>query len=281
MAFSLMFISPIIIPFINDQHFYVGKFTSTVWHNSTTIFVFPFCIWLFVESINYLNKPGNLSFGKLLFLSLLIILSKPSFLFAFAVAFPMICMARFGWNKKWFLFTVLLSVIIVVCLMVEKNIIYQNKVLDKLIYKGETSHIVIAPFEVWMRFAFHPLIYFVTSFLFIVSFILIKFSKIKNDLEIVYSFLLLVISLFIYFMLAESGPRFFHSNFYWQIPISMLIINMVMLKKLFIPYTRSLSKKITLKMFSLQDKLLLLIYSLHFISGVCYTIRILIEKTYY
>jgi hypothetical protein len=281
MAFSLMLIAPVVIPFTNDPHLYVGKFTSTIWHNSTTIFVFPFCIWLFVQSINYLNKPSDSTFGKLLFFSLLILLSKPSFLFAFGVAFPIICIVRFGWDQKWFLYTILLSVIILICLIVEKDIIYQNNVLNKLVYKGETSKIIIAPFKVWLRFAFHPFIYFLTSFLFIFSFIVIKFSKIKKDVEILYSLLLLTISLFIYFMLAESGPRFFHSNFYWQIPISMLIINMVMLKKLFIPYTRSESNKITLKIISLQDKLLLFIYSLHFVSGVYYTLRILIEKTYY
>lgn len=281
MAFSLMFIAPIIIPFADNQYLYLSRFTSTIWHNSTTIFVFPFCIWLFVESMNYLNRPDNLSLGKLTFLSLLIILSKPSFLFPFTIVFPMVSLLKFGWKKKWFLYTLLLSVIIISGLILEKTIIYQNDVLDKLVYNGQRSHIIIAPFKVWMLFAKNPLLYLISSFLFIFTFILIKFHKIKKDIEIIYSFLLFLISLFIYFILAESGPRFFHANFYWQIPIAMLILNMVFLKNIAMPYRNLTFKKTTFKLISVQDKILLFIYSLHFISGVYYSLRILIEKTYY
>ena len=100
LTFTLMFFSPVFIYFFDGSIMYLGKFTSTIWHNSTTIFVFPFCLLLFIESLKYLKKPGEYSALKLLGISILIFLSKPSFLFSFIIVFPIICFYKFGWLKR-------------------------------------------------------------------------------------------------------------------------------------------------------------------------------------
>lgn len=278
-ALSLMIIAPIALPLL-DNTLYIAKFTSTIWHNSTTIFVFPFCIWLYIESLKFLKKPDGLLFTKLIFISIIIIIAKPSFLFAFLVVFPIICLYQFGW-RKWFFYSVLLSVIIIICLAIEKSIIYQNNPLDQLVYKGEISKIIIAPFKVWLSRTKHPFVNLLVSFLFFISFAILKFRSIKKDREFIYSFSLLLTSILIYFIFAESGPRFSHGNFYWQIPISILIMDMVMLKRIIIPYVKIEPNEQSLKIISQPDKWLLFIYLFHFISGIYYILRILIEKNYY
>lgn len=281
LSFSLMFAAPVIIPFINNEFLYVGKFTSTIWHNSTTIFVIPFCIWLFIDSLHYIKKPGGWLFWKLLILSVIILVAKPSFLFAFVVVFPIICLYKFGWNRNWFLYSIFLSGTILICLVIEKNIIYQNNPLDKLWYEGKSSKIIIAPFKVWLIYAKHPLLNILTSFLFLISFLFLKFRKAVTDIDILYSFSLLIISLIIFFTFAESGPRFTDANFYWQIPCSLFLANLVVLKKVVVPYLFKSDCKLKIKNISFTDKFLLFFYSLHVLSGVYYTLRIIVERNYY
>ena len=279
-AFSLMFISPVFITLVDGKTVYLGKFTSTIWHNSTTIFVFPICLWLFLESLNYLNTANRFSYLKLFGISILIVLSKPSFLFPFIVVFPIISVIKFGWQKTNFLKVLLFSIVILSLLILQKSLIYQNSALDKLIYNGQQAKVIIAPFQLWMSWTSHPVFSILTSFLFLISVITLKPKYLKFNLEIGYSFCLLFTSLVIFFLFAESGPRFNHGNFYWQIPISVLIINMVIMKVIILPRLPTQLHYAMFKKQSLSNKLILLIYSLHFFSGFVYIIKIIVDKDY-
>ena len=78
LVFSMLFLSPIFIPAIDDFYWYLGKFTPTIWHNSTIIAVFPFSILLFIQSLKWTLPPifgfswvfcgsfGTALFGKIL-----------------------------------------------------------------------------------------------------------------------------------------------------------------------------------------------------------------------
>jgi hypothetical protein len=277
-----MFVAPLFLYFFEGGVMYMGKFTSTIWHNSTTIFVLPISLWLYIESLKYLKSPGGLLLLKMAGIALVILLSKPSFLFAFVVVFPLICLFQFGLTQKYFWYTLILSASILLALLLQKNIIYQNAaLLDKFLYNSETSKVIIAPFQVWLLWTKYPIINFFSSFLFLLSFVLLKFRHLKRDIEIGYALALLVVSLIIFFTLAESGPRFSHGNFYWQIPITLLIINMVFLKKLLTPYFEEKINIALIKKFSTVDKIILLVFASQFLSGLLYTLKIIFTKNYY
>lgn len=281
-TFSLMFVAPLFLYFFEGSVMYLGKFTSTIWHNSTTIFVLPISLWLFIESLKYLKRPSGLLVLKMAGIAMVILLSKPSFLFAFIVAFPLICLFKFGFTQKYFWYTVLLSSGILLALLVQKNIIYQNAaLLDKFLYKSEPSKVIIAPFQVWLLWTKYPIVNFLSSFLFLLSFALLKFRQFKRDIEIGYAVALLLVSLTIFFTIAESGPRFFHGNFYWQIPISLLIVHMVFLKKLLIPYFKEKVNISLIKKISSADKIILLFFASQLFSGLLYTLKIILTKNYY
>jgi hypothetical protein len=282
LIFTLMFIGPVVIPFFNNRFLYAGKFTSTVWHNSTTIFVFPFCIWLFIKSLDYLKKPRLQIWVRLIAVSLIIILAKPSFLFPFLIVFPLICLYKFQWTK-WFYYSLLLSIIITIGIGIEQRILYNNNPLDKLWYHGESSKIIIAPFKVWLLFAKYPLVDIASSFLFVIGFIFFKFKSLKHNMEIIYALSLLAISLVIYFILAESGPRFMDGNFYWQIPFSLLIVYIMMLKNIFhSKVNRTFKSKYKEVLFILtKEKILFILYSFQFLSGIYYAFRLINSKNFY
>jgi hypothetical protein len=280
LSFSLMCLGPLVIPFFNNQFLSAGKFSSTVWHNSTTIFVFPFCIWLFIKSLLYLKTPSQNLWIKILIVSVIIILSKPSFLFSFLIVFPVVCLYKFKWTK-WFYYSALLSLIILLLIIAEQRILYHYNPLDRLWYHGETSKIIIAPFKVWLVFAKHPIFNLFSSFLFIIGFILLKYQLVKRDIEILFALSLLFISLLIYFTLAESGPRVNDGNFYWQIPISLLIVYMLLIKKIFSSYKFLNSKYISISTILFTDKILLLFYSFQFLSGIYYAFRLIHSRNFY
>src|SRR5690606_19096633 len=41
---GMMFFFPVYLPGIDGSKLYLGKFTPTIWHNSTIIFAFPFSL---------------------------------------------------------------------------------------------------------------------------------------------------------------------------------------------------------------------------------------------
>src|SRR5690606_21751051 len=49
-AFSLMFFAPITLFGFEGEKWYLAKFTSLIWHNSTTLLSLPFCVLLFYYS---------------------------------------------------------------------------------------------------------------------------------------------------------------------------------------------------------------------------------------
>ena len=282
LVFTLMFLSPIYIFMIDGNNWYLGKFTSSIWHNSTTIFVFPLCVWLFLESLKYLKGPNLFLTIKLLIISILILLAKPSFLLAFIVVFPIVCLMKFGWSSKYLLYTIILCMLTFISLIVEKKIIYNsNNALDKLIYNSEESHIIIAPFKVWLLWTKQPVLDIFSSFAFVISFLIIKYRHFKPNIEILYSLMLLLVSLLVFFIFAESGPRLHHGNFYWQIPISMLIVNMVLLKNLITGKRCAIDNSLNLMNVFKENKVIGVFYFLQFISGIFYMVKIVVTKNYY
>lgn len=280
-AFTLMFTSPIFLFYFDGDFLYLGKFTSSIWHNSTTIFVFPFCIWLYIVSLRYLENPSNKALIQLFGITILIQLAKPSFLFSFVIVFPLASFYKFGWLKKWSWSAVVVCILIFASLILQKYLIYQqDSLLDKLVYGGKSSNIIIAPFQVWLSYAKNPLWALLSSFVFLLSYIVLNFRRFIHDLELLYCFLLLAISLVIFFILAESGPRFLHANFYWQIPIAILIMNMTVLSKIIFPYINKSESRFSFKKLFFKDKVVLSFYLLHFISGIYYVGNILLNKSY-
>lgn len=276
--FSLMFVAPLAVS--NFDKLYLGKFTSTIWHNSTSIFVFPLSLLLFLCSLKYLHQPTLKRIIVILLISLLVLLAKPSFLFPFVIVFPLISLLKFGISKRLFWYTVGTALIIFVCMMWQKQVIYKSSVLDKLIYNSSESKVYLAPFRVWLSWTKNPAWSIISSFLIVISFALLKFREYKKDIDVIFAFLLVLFSLLIFFVLAESGPRFNHGNFYWQIPISIFILHMVLIKKLIFQPEYVQNGHVNIAKVLKNNILISFCYAVQFISGLIYTGRIIVEGNY-
>jgi hypothetical protein len=282
-AFCLMFFFPIVFFYFNQNFWYLGKFTANIWHNSTTIFVFPFCLYLFFLSIQFFKKYSRFLFFKIIITIILILLIKPSFLFAFIPTFPLMFLFFEKKINIKTIYSLLISLIAFILLVFLKIIIYNVGEMDNIIY-SQKSEIIIAPFKVFLLYTNNILFDVVSSFLFHVVIISFLYKKLMKDYHFIFAIALVLISLIIYFLLAEAGPRFKHGNFYWQVPISMFILNMVLTKHLIFFLYQKQTKTINCKKLNslfFKKIILTLLFLIHFFSGVFYLFRLIWHHKYY
>ncbi len=269
LTFSLLFISPIFIPAIDGSYWYLGKFTPTIWHNSTLIAVFPFCILLVRETLDWVDSKEKKYLPRLIGLGVIIMLIKPSFLFCFIPALPVFAVWFYPQEKKMFAQAIGISITLLFLLFLEKLWIFDlDPMITKMYTLEEQSQVVINPLRVHLHFSKEPIFDFLTSFPSTLVFLLF-FGKMAFKSQFFrFSFLLLGFALAVYLIFAESGFRELHGNFYWQIPIALFLhyLSMVILV---IQVFLKQGKRINLKI-----GIFGLVYLIQFLFGLVYWHRL-------
>lgn len=279
-VFSLMFLAPIILYPLDGTRWYLGKFTSTIWHNSTTILMFPIAILMFMKCLELLRSVDNRKLIFIFFLGVLLILSKPSFLFALIPTLPLLYIIKTRRINKGFFKIMAVMGLILALIFIQKSLIYDKSELDKVVYNGEESTVIVAPFKVWLYWANNPLLSIISSFALLAFIVSSNFKLMIKNIEFKFASLLLVASLGIYFSLAENGPRMFHANFFWQVPVAFLICYMVVIK-IYLRYLRVTYANInSWHDINFKEYLIGAVYSMHFCSGLLYIVKLLVFKHY-
>lgn len=272
LSLMLLLFFPFHLFALDGENWYMGKFSPNVWHNSTILFVWPFCLLLFKDAIQWLSHRDKKAFQKMLVWSLIILLSKPSFLFAFVPAFPLI--DRFV-KKKWNKVSILYSIAFLIGIISFKFLIYDIPSTDLLKQTEEKVQVVVSPFSVFLFYSQSPLWEFLASFAFpLVVFILLG-KELFTKLPVKFGVILAMVSMAIYFTFAETGYRFQHANFYWQIPISLSILYLVLVNEVWKYYESIQGTQWNWKFLSI-----LIVFITHVFSGVNYLNHYLETKSY-
>ena len=231
LVLSMAFLSPIFIPAIDGFYWYLGKFTPTIWHNSTVIAVFPFSILLFFQTLKWLETEETKTLYKMASLGLVILLIKPSFLFCYIPSLPLICLANKSGITKQFWVSMGFSTLLFGFLLLEKYWIFEwDPMIAKLYTPEERSAVVLDPLRVHLHFSAEPVFDFLSSFPSTIVFLVFWGKRAFRDLMFNFSLMLVVLALAVYLLLAETGFRQFHGNFYWQIPIALFLHYLSMVK---------------------------------------------------
>lgn len=239
----------------------LGYLPVNTWHNSTTIFLMPFAIWLFYKSYlfikNHHEQENN--FSSLLTLLLLTIFSvfiKPSYFFVFAIAFPLYYLLRFGINKNLF-YSGLVSLFSAAALL----LVY------RYVYVGSDSSITIHPFHVWSYWSTNIPMGLVSSILFPLLFLIFYFRQTLKDHLLSYAWVQMAVAILIYILLSETGGREMHGNFGWQ----TIICNYLLFFCTWILYLRILLTKIK---FEMKDRIIIGSFLLHVSTGLLFLLKI-------
>lgn len=221
---TLLFFSPIYVPWIDGEFWYLGKFTSTTWHNSTLIAVFPFCLLLVIATLRWFEHDLAKTTALIFLYSIAILMIKPSFLLCFIPAFPIYALVSEKGLTAKAIRAAAISATLFGMILVEKFLIFQwDPMIDHLYSPQERSQVVLAPMKVWLYFSDQPVFDFLSSFPLLIAFILLWRKEAFKSSFFSFSLILLFFSLLVYGLFSETGFRQFHGNFYWQIPIALLL----------------------------------------------------------
>lgn len=197
------------------------------WLNSTMISVFPFSIMLFYYSFNFIIQKNNVFLLKIIFLSIIILVFKPSYLFVFIIAFPLMYFLQERKFTSNFLKTILISGFIL-CLIYLQYIYIYHYLLFQLNLDYSNTDLIIKPFSAWSRISSNILISFILWFGFPITLIILFYEQLFKEKIFIYALINFIIGLIIFIVFEEVNKSTLHPygsvNFLWQVLITFYIL---------------------------------------------------------
>jgi hypothetical protein len=246
----------------------LGGTPPNVWHNSTTIALMPFAMALFRVSHRALREPTPERDVAIATLSLLNVLVKPSFFFAFAIVYPCLVLRETGvsrrlWRRLW---------------PVAFGAAWVGVQYLALFGLGiastapQQTGVRIEPFAIWSAYSSNIPVSVLASTLFPAAHLLLRGRDLRDSLLLRYALLLYLVSIALMALLAETGPRRWHGNFFWQ--------SFVACQLLFVSAAALLGPRLSVRPVAWRDRILLAVLGLHTIAGIAYLARLLVARTY-
>ncbi|SFB21175.1 hypothetical protein SAMN05660845_2054 [Flavobacterium swingsii] len=253
--------------------YYIMSYPPNVWHNSTTIFAMPFVILLFWNSLKQLENYSTKRDITIFILIVLNILIKPSFIFVYIIAYPILLLKTYGFRKNFF--TSLIPIIVAgILILVEYYFIY----IKAQSGSGGTSvkidfmHLL---YNSCKQNWFYTAVFFastiVSSFLFPIIF-LYRNKPLLKEKMVQFALICIGISLVISCLFYESGRRELSGNFLWQTFMCSYLLFMVCLIQLLKLISNNVNKY---KPYKIEIGL----FVLHFVSGIVYFFKIAITSS--
>ncbi len=276
-SLALIVLSSIYLPQLIFHRVYLGSFTPNIWHNSTTIAVFPFAILLFTESVKQINR---FSKGRIYLILLLVIINaiiKPSFLFVYVGALPLVVWFVHPKISPSLYFKQIFPAVFALSLVfIQKYLIFNSE----SVYKSDAS-IVIDPFYVFNSWHsglsyFQNLILFAGSVVSSLLYPVFVFSRIKitrQNTDILFSIVSMIGALLIFILFKETGSRMLHGNFLWQTFICSFILFLVAVKHSIVALSEPILK-------NKKPNLYKIIFTMHVIFGLLYIVKLVAFKSY-
>ena len=197
---------------------YLGRLVPTVWHNSTTIFLFPFALLLFWKQLKVFQHPTPSAKALMLLNALVVvnILIKPSFLFVYLPVTALLLLKQFRVQHfKKLLLSLTPMLTGGTLILLQYALIYA---LNFGSFQPETSSVTIStPFELWAKWV--PMWYIPIAFLFSLTLpiaTMVAYKAIFKFQPFVYALCLSIAGIVLAAFVMETGPRMLHGNFMWQ-----------------------------------------------------------------
>ncbi len=272
-ALMLLFCFSLPSIYIYFGKYYIMSHPPTVWHNSTTIFAMPFVILLFWKSLEQLENYKSKRDITLFILIVLNVLIKPSFIFVYIIAYPLIMLSSYGLNKVFF--KSLLSIAAAGLLIIIEYFFIYIKTTSAQVntsVKIDFMHLLyISCKQNWFYTTVFFISTFISSFLFPIIF-LYRNKQLLKEKMVQFVLLCMLVGLSISYIFYESGRRELSGNFLWQnymCSYLLFLVCLIQLIKLII------INKNKYKMYIIEIGL----FALHFVSGIIYLLKIVITKS--
>ena len=207
---------------------YVGKFVPTVWHNSTTILVFPFTLLLFWHQFLIISGEKKTNFKTLLFICILIFFNayiKPSFIFVYipsTFVFLLLNFVRKKTELKLFIINCIPLIFGFLCISIVSIFTYIFQIGSPQDADSKIGFDIFYIYKLSYQLYYLPIVLFFCYLLPIAS--IIFYPEILKYSPFTYALIICLFSLMISFTFIEEGPRLLHGNFIWQNVFSTYIL---------------------------------------------------------
>lgn len=279
MTVILMIMTAIYIPFFN-KNLYIGQANCGVWHNVTLLMVKPFALVSLFTIVKYFETNQFKWMFSSIFVILLSIYAKPSFIIAFlpalSIFFLLFMMRKMKYNildffsniisvfkrfKQEIIFLIIIAFLSVLILWGQYTSTYTGV--------GTQNKIIFDFLGVWSLYTPNIFISLLLTYLFPITVLFFINHKKSNTYQL--SLVLTIVSVLLFACFAEEGQRYEHGNFGWsqQIAVQMFFIMSL------VEYAKNYFKLVKWKRYILSITLLL-----HIISGTYYLIKILKGLSY-
>jgi len=259
----LMIVSAIYLPFFS-HNIYVDAGSPNVWHNPTTIMLYPFALLI---SLNTIDMIETYSFTKACYISFLLfatVIIKPSFAMIYLPALGIfIALFDFFAIRNYVKYSIILFPTF--CFFVYQSLLFQS-------HHG----VRFAPYAVIRLYSSNPIVSIFLGLAFPLSILVFRMKKITTQLKFIW--ILLIIAYVQFALLAESS-EFSAGNFGWGYQIALSLIFLFSFVELLKwvheigGFKQALSNLKILTCFG--------IFSIHLVSGIIYVHRIWLGQSYY
>ncbi len=275
-AFLLLFCFSLPSILILQNYYYLLHFPANVWHNSTTIFAMPFVILLFWTSLQQLTEFKQ---KRLFWISVLIVLNiliKPSFVFVYILAYPLLLLKKHKLSK---LFWINLTPILIsfVLILIEYYFIFESKP------EQTTNATIVIDFfhylKVWGQAqSVLDILKIISSTLlsgFLFPILLLTKNKQLLKLDMIqFALISVTVGVLISYTFCETGDRAFDGNFLWQNYMSTFLLFMVCAIQLL----KLVSKNPNgFKAYRIET----IAFLLHFMATIVYFSKIISTQSYF
>jgi hypothetical protein len=209
---------------VPPDHYYLGQFPPSVWHNSTTIALAPLAVLLFYCSYRFLLTGGYLPALATAGLCLANLAVKPSFVLPFVIVFPAFALLQFREENRRALFLAAgIWLLCVGALAWQTYYTYFDARLLLQFYRERyqlenipRERIEISWLTVWQMYSANLVRSLLYSIAFPLAYAVLFPVRAWRDKLLLYAAGLFAAALLLTCMLTETGYRRPHANFFWQ-----------------------------------------------------------------
>ncbi len=284
-ALCLILVMAIPLPLLVGGRYYIGHITPNVWHNSTTIFVAPFCLLLFWISYKQLVVPHRSRLWLISVLVVLILTIKASYLFVFFVTYPLFLMIQYRSGREFWINMgpVLLGAVL---LALQYYVIYCLEYTNYGIRND--NRVAIHPFLVWSYYSPSIPLSLLGSLAFPIAYLAFYWRDLGHDRLLQYALAGYLVGVLVMSLFVEEGSRRTHANFFWQAFLSAYMLFMVLVGRLVTQMDRdavSAGKPLTISaiplVLSRRNLFILAVFLIHLIAGIIYLVRLFVLRSFY
>ncbi|MCC7246856.1 MAG: hypothetical protein IT269_14315 [Saprospiraceae bacterium] len=262
-------------------YYIAGQPSPNYWMNGTILASWPFAVVLFAQSYGQLQHPRASWWRWEMLWLLLLMVSKPSYVFVFGVVYPLFFLKTHGWRHpalRWHLLPLVIGALAVV---VEYWLVFlhPNSVYVHDFNGGRASGVVLKWAFVWSLWSTNIPLSILAAAAFPLAVSWAYWREVRHHLLWQYAWAGFGVALLISLSFMQQGDEYYAWNFRYQHYISAYLLYAV---SAFLLWERAPVRSVfKVKFWKNKHAWLWLLFGLHLLSGIVYLLKCWISKTHY